>query len=503
MSSEQWQLVPSEFDAILKKLEAGLIKVNDGQCIYVKLKKAEWDFLEQIQQAHRFMAAVLPLRGDRKALRSIFGGDCSRISLTRAILDAARTVSEAISHDQRFSDCFTACECIESVLQDLGFAYQLQRSHEEQTFLLQRRRIEEGSHDMRGPEYNPTSLFTEQHPTWLESAGDSGHESDDSGPTIMIDLLGHREVALKVAATHQQEDRLGESMRLTSPAPHKELPSKEDSPISEAMQTPQIPSAVQQSEEVIGFALSKDSLVEDSRVKLVGIEVPMVRDVEIRLQRNLEQNRDVAPDIQEPTIQTKQLLQIPVPSATPWRSPRSASRLHDGGIHWKAAVNEGLATTPRSCTSQWSECSPSPTVLSTSTGQIIVNGILYSPSLRSSAQGRAVVSPRSFQLERSPLPTPSPRRSIVVPIEVVKTSACGQGSIVSSDVSAPLQEPVVASAGLVTSPSNREAPTLLQQISGMQSRRQMECPPQHGKGNFAMNPTVVLADGRLQSPLHQ
>eukprot|EP00929_Paragymnodinium_shiwhaense_P054658 TRINITY_DN27407_c0_g1_i5.p1 TRINITY_DN27407_c0_g1~~TRINITY_DN27407_c0_g1_i5.p1 ORF type:complete len:627 (+),score=158.55 TRINITY_DN27407_c0_g1_i5:107-1987(+) len=124
------QLMVECYDTMLLKMEAAVEDILEATGKVVRLRKAEFALLKLLEHARDYMIAVLQSEtGDRQLLQSIFGGDCLRITRTRAVLDGVQ-FSSMHDADMRPSTCRTACESIEQVLQDLGLGFALRQAQE-------------------------------------------------------------------------------------------------------------------------------------------------------------------------------------------------------------------------------------------------------------------------------------------------------------------------------------------------------------------------------------
>lgn len=133
---------PDAYDALIARMENLLRQVDASQGSVVKLSKVELDFLAEVEAARNFMEGALHIQDNRYLLEHIFGGDCIRISRTRAVLEAAK-LSDGNAQDQRLPTCISSCESVEKVLQDLGLGFCLRQSLEQQRYRLQHRGSEE------------------------------------------------------------------------------------------------------------------------------------------------------------------------------------------------------------------------------------------------------------------------------------------------------------------------------------------------------------------------
>jgi len=119
-------------DGILKRMESALRCMHAAQGSVVKLPQTELDLLKQFEDARNLILSVLKGESkNREVLRGVFGGDCTRISRIRAVLESAK-FSEMNAGDQRPLTCLKACESVEEVLKDLGLEPALARAQREQ-----------------------------------------------------------------------------------------------------------------------------------------------------------------------------------------------------------------------------------------------------------------------------------------------------------------------------------------------------------------------------------
>eukprot|EP00928_Gymnodinium_smaydae_P080512 TRINITY_DN64197_c0_g1_i1.p1 TRINITY_DN64197_c0_g1~~TRINITY_DN64197_c0_g1_i1.p1 ORF type:complete len:703 (-),score=144.38 TRINITY_DN64197_c0_g1_i1:61-2169(-) len=120
--------VAAAMDGHLRGLERSLLHLDASRGKAVKLQRAELDILDGLGAARDLMMVVLQNGGSsRAALKSSFGGDCVRISRVRAVLDSMK-LSDSSAADFRVLSCRRACEAVEQVLADLGFAWTLQQA---------------------------------------------------------------------------------------------------------------------------------------------------------------------------------------------------------------------------------------------------------------------------------------------------------------------------------------------------------------------------------------
>jgi len=150
-------LSPEVFDALLSQMEDCFCKLAAAQESVVQRPKAELDLLVNLEGARDFMEKILRMQGSRSDLEKIFGGDCMRISRTRAVLEAA-DFSDMNAGDQRLSTCWSACESVEKVLSDLGLGMTLRRAQEQQRQALQQKGLSECDSPQSEGQLNVTVL---------------------------------------------------------------------------------------------------------------------------------------------------------------------------------------------------------------------------------------------------------------------------------------------------------------------------------------------------------
>ena len=98
----------------------------------VRCAKAEIELLQQVELARKFMIAILWEPTDRSSLQEIFGGDLARVCRVRAVLEQLQ-LEKLSTGSQCLSQCLLACQSIQDVLADLGFANALRKMQEEQS----------------------------------------------------------------------------------------------------------------------------------------------------------------------------------------------------------------------------------------------------------------------------------------------------------------------------------------------------------------------------------
>lgn len=129
---------PEEVDKILDKIDSCIQKVDASQHSMVRLRKAEFDLLAQLEIARDIMQRIQK-SGDRVLLRNTFI-DCSRVARLGTMLGAIR-LSDMNAGDQRLKNCEGTLDgLLELVQNDLGMQEQLIEANESaQSSLLMKR----------------------------------------------------------------------------------------------------------------------------------------------------------------------------------------------------------------------------------------------------------------------------------------------------------------------------------------------------------------------------
>lgn len=129
---------PEEVDKILDKIDSCIQKVDASQHSMVRLRKAEFDLLAQLEIARDIMQRIQK-SGDRVLLRNTFI-DCSRVARLSTMLGAIR-LSDMNAGDQRLKNCEGTLDgLLELVQNDLGMQEQLIEANESaQSSLLMKR----------------------------------------------------------------------------------------------------------------------------------------------------------------------------------------------------------------------------------------------------------------------------------------------------------------------------------------------------------------------------
>lgn len=130
--------MPEEVDQCLDRVGICIQKVDASQNRMVRLRKAEFDLLGQLEIARDLMQRIFK-SGDRLLLRSTFV-DCGRVARLGAFLSSIR-LSEMNSKDQRLKMCQAMLDSLtELVENDLGLQEQLMEAQESaQSSLLMKR----------------------------------------------------------------------------------------------------------------------------------------------------------------------------------------------------------------------------------------------------------------------------------------------------------------------------------------------------------------------------
>jgi len=129
---------PDEVDACLDRIDACIQKVDASQHSMVRLRKAEFDLLGQLEIVRDIMQRVLK-SGDRVLLRNTFA-DCGRVARLSAFLNSIH-LSDMNAADQRFKNCEDVLRSLTDLVNsDLGMAEQLAQAEESaQSGLLMKR----------------------------------------------------------------------------------------------------------------------------------------------------------------------------------------------------------------------------------------------------------------------------------------------------------------------------------------------------------------------------
>ena len=149
------ELTPEFIDNVVKKMNAA---VDSLLCATgtVQRAKAEIELLQQVELAQKFMIAILWESTDRSSLQEIFGGDLARVCRVRAVLEQLQ-LEKLSTGGQRLSQCLLACQSIQDVLADLGFANALRKMQEEQSKAMASRFAGKPEEDVTTVEKKPDS----------------------------------------------------------------------------------------------------------------------------------------------------------------------------------------------------------------------------------------------------------------------------------------------------------------------------------------------------------
>lgn len=129
-------LTPNGLDALLQKLMHDVEDIGNSQGSFVKLLKAELDFLRDLEISRDFMMEVLQNQSDRSLLLEVFGGRITRIARIRVVCESV-CFSTMNAGDQRLRTSLSACESVEKVFFDLGLKDELQIAREHERELLE------------------------------------------------------------------------------------------------------------------------------------------------------------------------------------------------------------------------------------------------------------------------------------------------------------------------------------------------------------------------------
>jgi len=129
---------PDEVDACLDRIDSCIQKVDASQHSMVRLRKAEFDLLGQLEIVRDIMTRVMK-SGDRLLLKNTFA-DCGRVARLAAFLKCIH-LSDMNASDQRFKNCEDVLKSLtDLVSSDLGASEQLAQAEESaQSGLLMKR----------------------------------------------------------------------------------------------------------------------------------------------------------------------------------------------------------------------------------------------------------------------------------------------------------------------------------------------------------------------------
>lgn len=154
---------PEGADQILERVSRSLDAVYGAQGTKVQLTAAQQDLLLHLELVCKLADDILrnPEPG-RPVLKSIFGGDCSRIALIRATIGEIQGTMPNASDEERLRACLEICDAVEKILQDLGYGEALKRAKQAQELFIAKRR------EALTPSPSP------RHPISFEMDGEAG-----------------------------------------------------------------------------------------------------------------------------------------------------------------------------------------------------------------------------------------------------------------------------------------------------------------------------------------
>lgn len=114
-------------DQVLVKLDEAADRVVEFGDSMVKVRRAEFDLLAQIEVIRDMMERSFRSTTDHGALKETFGGDCERIAHVRAILENVE-LSDMNKGDQRWNTCLSMVQTVEKVLSDMGLSRELRKA---------------------------------------------------------------------------------------------------------------------------------------------------------------------------------------------------------------------------------------------------------------------------------------------------------------------------------------------------------------------------------------
>jgi len=135
------ELTPHFVDVTINRMEATLKKIArmKRQGRRASLVGAQMDLMREMDDIVNVMQGCLrDSKNHHQLLVDIFGGDCTRISRCRVVMDHCHDIHEYRSAAPNVESARSACEAVERVLIDLGCREKLQkgRASERLSFLL-------------------------------------------------------------------------------------------------------------------------------------------------------------------------------------------------------------------------------------------------------------------------------------------------------------------------------------------------------------------------------
>lgn len=118
---------PEGVDKLLNRLDVCLACVENPPESDVKIQKAKFELLSNMEEARNILQEVMRNPSDRALLAQVFGGDCHRIARLQVICESAQQC-DLVSADTRLKDCASACTSLEKVVVDLGLKDALEKA---------------------------------------------------------------------------------------------------------------------------------------------------------------------------------------------------------------------------------------------------------------------------------------------------------------------------------------------------------------------------------------
>lgn len=131
-------LTPDGIDKLFKQLDDCTDRLGEAQGSMVRKRKAELNFLSQVEALRDMIEGGLKTNKDREALQNTLGGDCERISHLKAVLETVQ-LTDSSKNDKRFISCVSVCSTVEKVLSDMGLGEKLRSAQQNQVAKVKRR----------------------------------------------------------------------------------------------------------------------------------------------------------------------------------------------------------------------------------------------------------------------------------------------------------------------------------------------------------------------------
>lgn len=230
------QINSADFDAVLRKIEAGADKVDAEKSGSVKKKSFEADLMKIVEVCRDIMNDAVS--GDKQALSDTFSqGGCERIGRLRLIIDTIQL--EMYHTDHRWENTRNLCASIESVLTDCGTFRAWKPSQDSGEAMLKRQMLRE-LHARQGGSFQDSAPSTEPEPVYqapapvqvpaaiaamppLQAPGSGGYAGPEGNKKLQGQLTSTNPLAKAKASTdivtrHQEESDDDDGQEVPTPA---------------------------------------------------------------------------------------------------------------------------------------------------------------------------------------------------------------------------------------------------------------------------------------------